>query len=144
MCMFIHKNNLIFCLILNEPITNSTSHEIKSCNTTPVNTKIPKPPKFPKILSTPCISNNNLATIKYKYQLRHLELFIDKVEKDKINIFYEKDKNYIDIVLGFTNEKKALEIKKFSVFQATILLSSIKFLISRAFFSFVKPNTMSI
>ena len=111
MCMFIHKNNLIFCLILNEPITNSTSHEIKSCNTTPVNTKIPKPPKFPKILSTPCISNNNLATIKYKYQLRHLELFIDKVEKDKINIFYEKDKNYIDIVLGFTNEKKALEIK---------------------------------
>jgi len=33
----------------------------------------------------------NMATIAFKYQLRNLELYMDKTDKSNINLFYERE-----------------------------------------------------
>ena len=56
--------------------------------------------------------DNDYATIKDKYALRHIEVTIDRQDPKSIDITYSYEKVFIDLFVAFEDKEKALYIKK--------------------------------
>lgn len=87
--------------------------------------------------------NADIAVVKYKFALRNLELQTDRSEPRNLNIFYVKNVSLfiliflkgvlIDIVLGFEDTLKPIELKKIIEENKKVAWNTEVFLITKYF-----------